>query len=50
MLANRETEEITRVWKTEAISIILVNMAETMTANHEHGSVWGNDNLLFERK
>jgi hypothetical protein len=50
MLANRETEGITRVWKSEAISVIVINMAESMTANHEHGSVWGNDDLLFERK
>jgi hypothetical protein len=50
MLANRETEEITWVWKSESISMILVNMAETVTANYEHGSVWGNDSLLFERK
>ncbi len=40
MLANRETEDVTRAWKGEAISMIHVNMAEAMTANHEHGRVW----------
>jgi hypothetical protein len=48
MLANRETEDITRVRKSEAISTVLVNMTEATTANHEHGSVWGNNNLFFE--
>jgi len=50
MLANRETEDITLVRKGEAISITHVRMAEAMTANHEHGRVWGNDNLFFERE
>lgn len=50
MLANWETEDITRVRKGKAISMIHVNMAEAMTANHEHGRVWGDDNLFFERE
>lgn len=50
MLANWETEDITGVRKGKAISMIHVNTAEAMTANHEHGRVWGDDNLLFERE
>jgi hypothetical protein len=50
MLANRETEDIIRVRKGEAISMIHVNMAEVKTENHEHGRVWGDDNLFFERE
>jgi hypothetical protein len=48
MLADRKTEDIARVRKGETISIIHVNMAEAMIANHEHGRVWGDDNLFFE--
>ena len=50
MLANRETENITRVRKCEAISTVHVNMEEPIAANHEHGRVRGDDNLLFERE
>lgn len=50
MLADRETEDITRVWKGKTISIIHVNMGQAITANHEHGRVWGDNYLLFERE
>jgi len=50
MLANRETEDITRVRKGKAISIIYVNMVEAMATNHKHGRVWRDDNLFFERE
>jgi hypothetical protein len=50
MLANRETKDITRVWKGKSISMIYVNMAEAMTGNHEHGRVWGDDDFFFERE
>lgn len=50
MLADRETEDIARVWKGEAISMNHVNMAKTKIANHEHGRVWGDNNLFFERE
>lgn len=52
MLANWETEDIVRVGKGKAISMIHVSITitEPLTANHEHGRVWGDDNLLFERE
>lgn len=50
MLADRKTEDITRLGKGEAISMIQVSMAEAKTENHEHGRVWGDDNLFLERE
>jgi hypothetical protein len=32
MLANRETEDVTCMWKSEAISMILVNMTVELVA------------------
>jgi hypothetical protein len=50
MLANWETEDITRVRKGKAISMIHVSIAGAMTAKYEHGRVWRDDNLFFERE
>lgn len=41
MLANRETENITRVRKCEAISMVHVNMAKTMEQQTTNMAVLG---------